>query len=255
MKRKSSYTPRKDRVKRGRSGGYTASTAVVKRPSSRVFVPRQRLGEVKGLDTVLTLTPVISTTNTNGSIFVLNLVAPGSASYNRIGRKIYNKSVRVRGSMYMQYALQATTSDLEANFCRMVLVWDKQPSSGSIPTFDTIFGITAQDGTESSSVLAPLRYDNMDRFKVLKDCVVEFHPQATPPLGGSINLVTKIAPFDEYVKLGGRETVYSGQSATQTIADISSGALYLVYRVYNNTATTCQVGIESNSFARLRYTD
>lgn len=255
MKRKGTYVPRKDRVKRGRGGGYTASTAVVKRPSSKVYVPRQRLGEVKGLDTSLSLNPVIATTGTNGSIFVLNLVPPGSASYNRIGRKIYNKSVRVKGSFGLNYAVIATTNDLAGLFIRCVLVWDKQPSSGSIPTFETMFGTTVQDGTEASNILAPLRYDNMDRFKILKDWTIEAPVMSIPSTGGTTNQVERSIPFDEYVKLGNRETVYSGQSATQTIADISSGALYMVFRASADTTTSQVVAVNSNSFARLRYTD
>lgn len=228
-----------------------------KRPAKRVktsFVPRARFGEVKGVDTVLTLSPVIATTSTNGSIFTLNLIAPGTASYNRVGRKVYHKSVRIRGFATWQFAAATTTSDLVGNTLRMVLVWDKQPA-GAVPAFDTIFGVTAQDGTESSTIQAPIKYDNMDRFKILKDDVYTFKAEATPLTGGSTNLITYRLAFDEYVKLLGKETVFSGQSATQTIADISSGGLYLVFRSLTNVATSSNVSIDSNSFARLRYTD
>ena len=39
------------------------------------------------------------------------------------------------------------------NGVRAVLVWDKQPNNGAIPTFDTIFGQTSQAGVESASVM------------------------------------------------------------------------------------------------------
>jgi len=230
------------------------STAVVKRPSSKVYVPRQRMGEVKGLDTLLSLNPIINTTGTNGSIFVLNLVPPGSASFNRVGRKIYNKSLRLKGSFLFVTAPTATTSDQLGSYIRMVVVWDKQPSSGSIPTFDSIFGVTAQDGTESTTLLSPLKYDNMDRFKILKDCTYVSNPDVVIG-GGTTNQNERIVTFDEYLKLGGRETVFSGQSATQTIADISSGGLYVIFRANGNTALTNFNAVNADSIARLRYTD
>lgn len=230
------------------------STAVVKRPSSKVYRPRQRMGEVKGLDTLLSLNPIINTTGTNGSIFVLNLVPPGSASFNRVGRKIYNKSLRLKGSFTFTTGPTATTSDQLGSYIRMVVVWDKQPSSGSIPTFDSIFGVTAQDGTESTTLLSPLKYDNMDRFQILKDCTYVSNPDVVIS-GGTTNQNERLMAFDEFLKLGGRETVFSGQSATQTIADISSGGLYVIFRSNANTALTNFQVVNSDAIARLRYTD
>lgn len=252
----SSYSKkRKFDSKPGSSKRYKKSypTSVVKRPSSRAYVPRQRFGEVKGMDTLLSLNPIISTTGTNGSIFVVNLVPPGSASYNRIGRKIQHKSLRVKGSLLFTTSATATTGDQEGNYVRMIIVWDKQPSSGSIPTFDTIFGVTAQDGTESTTRLSPLKYDNMDRFKVLKDCMYVMNPRVIAS-GGTTNQNEQLVAFDEFIKVSG-ETVYSGQSATQTIADISSGGLYVIFRANNNTATTGFASVNSDAIARLRYTD
>lgn len=222
--------------------------------STRPAAPRLRVGETKGVDTLLTLNPVIATTNTNGSIFTLNLVPPGSASYNRVGRKIYNKSVRVKGVAKIYYSLETTTSDLTGNVLRCVLVWDKQPS-GVLPAFDTIFGYSLQDGTEASQFMAPPRYDNMDRFQVLKDWTIHNGINATPPLAGTQNFVEQYFPFDEYIKLGNRETVFSGQTSPATIADVSTGALYMVFRSSFSTGTSNQVIIEPNSIARLRYTD
>lgn len=255
-KRKYSGPSRRDNYTKPRRASYKPSSATVSRRSTGyVSRPRAKFGEIKGVDTILTLSPVINTTNTNASSFVLNLVPPGSASYNRIGRKIYNKSVRMRGVVKMQYALETTTSDITGNLLRMVLVWDKQPSSGAIPAFDTIFGVTDQAGTESSTYLAPLRYDNMDRFKILKDCMIRNDVAATPPLAGTTNLVEAYYPFDEYVKLGNRETVFSGQTSPATIADISTGALYLFFRSLNNTGASSLIGVDASSIARLRFTD
>lgn len=215
------------------------------------FMPSS--GELKGVDTSLSLNPILSTTNTNGSMFTLNLVAPGAGSYNRVGRKIRMASVRLNGLFRMTYAGEAVTNNLAGNQIRMLLVYDRQPS-GVLPTFDAMFGITTQDGTESSTYMAPLRYDNTDRFRVLRDVRVCANIDAVNTTAGSVNSITSVVKFDEYIKLGGLETVYSGQSSPQTIADLSSGALYVIFRCDLNVATFV-TSVDSDSYARLRYYD
>lgn len=211
-------------------------------------------GEKKGVDTYLTLNPVLATTNTNGSCFVLNLIQQGAGSWNRIGRKVNLLSARIRFSVTHTYGATAVTNTVGGNQLRMVVVWDKQPSGGAIPTFDTVFGTTDQTGAEVGTILDPIRYDNMDRFAILRDCIVNPTVEATPATGGSANLVFNYLQVDEYIKLGGREVVFSGQSAPMTIADISTGALYVYFRAQVNSLTN-QMSITDDAFCRLRYTD
>jgi len=137
---------------------------------------------------------------------------------------------------------------------RVTLVYDKQPSGGAIPTFDTIFGRTDQSGTESTAYDDPIKYDNMSRFQVLKDIFLTDTPQATPPVTGTTMQVSSRFHVDEYVNVG-RETVFSGQSTPMTIADVSTGALYLIFRASLNTTTTSEVQVGAASMARLRYVD
>lgn len=220
----------------------------------RMAGPRrtQPAGEVKGMDTDISLNPVIATTSTNASSFVLNLVQQGAGSWNRVGRKIHSKSLRIVGNLQITSAPTVATGVGSENLIRMVVVWDQQPSGGSIPTFDTIFGITAQDGTESTpDVTCPPRYDNMDRFRVLKDCTYSNRPAFVSSLGSG-PASNAVIPIDEYLKLSGQETVFSGQSNPMTIADISTGAIYVYFRTLNNQAFTTGL---VDAIARLRYTD
>jgi len=214
-----------------------------------------RSGDKKGVDTSLTLAgPVVNTTNTNGDAFVLNLIQAGNGSWNRIGRKVNLHSVRLTGLARFIYSAQATTSNIGGTMLRMVVVWDKQPSGAAIPNFDTIFGNTVQGGTESATILDNLRYDNVGRFRVLRDLRVFAEPKTTPATGGTQNLVSFDLPFDEYIKLNKR-TIYSGESAPMTIADISSGALYVYFRAFGSTNDAVDWAILAGSIARLRYTD
>lgn len=213
-------------------------------------------GETKSMDTVLTAAgPVISTTSTNADSIVLNLVQAGTGSWNRIGKKIRCKSIRLYGQATFTYGLFSTTNNLLGSILRMVVVWDKQPSGATIPTFDTIFGSTIQDGTEASTVLNPLRFDNMDRFRVVRDVRIAANPVMLPPTGGTGNLVIDQYPFDEFIKLKVGETVFSGQSAPMTIADVSTGACYVYFRATASNNDLSDWAISANSFARLSYTD
>lgn len=223
-----------------------------KRRQATVTMLRQ-MGEKKGVDSALTLNPVLDTTNTNGNIFVANLIAPGTGSFNRVGRKLNLQSLRVRGTCVLNYRYAATTYNQTGNIVRMVVVWDKQPT-GVLPIFNAIFGLTDQAGTEASTYLDPVRYDNMDRFQILRDVTMVINPEASGSLGGTENYLRSSVHFDEFVNLGGREVVYSGQSSPCTIADISTGGLYIVFRsAINDVSTFMQ--ISDDSYCRLRYTD
>jgi len=216
---------------------------------------RAAVSEKKGVDTDVSISSgsLVTTTNTNANAFVLNLVQQGTGSWNRVGRKSHLTSVRVKGILSHTATAQVTTGIMLSNFIRMVIVWDKQPSGAAIPSFDQIFGITAQDGTESCpDITCPPRYDNMDRFRVIKDKTIPMNVGVVGPTGTTLN-TQHLQEVDEYVKLPSLESVYSGQSAPMTIADVSTGALYLYFRAYNNSAGASQCAVDA--IARLRYTD
>jgi len=204
------------------------------------------------MDTDLTADTIINTTNTNGFISVLNLIQPGSGSWNRIGKKTHLKSCRLVGKIEFNIFPSFATGVSNETFVRMVLVWDKQPSGGAIPAFDTIFGITGQTGAESCpQITCPLRYDNMDRFRVLRDMIIQPNWNGVVSFGTSPGCIMQV-DIDEYVKLPNLESVYSGQTNPMTIADISTGALYVVFRTVVSQAN-CTADIQMQS--RLRYTD
>lgn len=230
------------------NGEPSKRTKYAKKPTAKQFEQLQKnSGEKKGMDTVLTLNPVITTVNTNASAFTLNLVRPGNASYNRVGRKIYNKSLRLMMDLICE--VDDIANLIYGNTLRMVVVWDKQPQ-GAVPTYDDIFGYTDQAGTETCVFNSPPKYDNMNRFQVLRDKAIECRPMAA-----MANIDTQYRfHIDEYIKLGNRTTVYSGQSSPCTIADIASGGLYVYFRAAKNDSQSL-FQITANSIARLRYSD
>lgn len=89
------------------------------------------------------------------------------------------------------------------------------------------------------------------RFKVIRDCKHYVNPPSWDETGGSDYTIQ----IDEYIKLKGLSTNYSGQSAPMTIADINSGALYVYFRALFNSAGVNTILVSGTTTARLRYTD
>lgn len=217
-------------------------------------LPRRSLGrvdnlELKGVDGSWGTEVIIPTDmSTADAIFAINLIAPGTGSYNRIGRQAKMRSIRYTGTFLVA---RQGGDDVDATRIRMALIWDRQPG-GSLPVKSDIFGKTPQTGTEVSSPYDWLRYDNMGRFQILKDDIYLANAKsgAMWDLGKSFDMIEN---FDCYVDLKNKQTTYSGQNSPSTIADISSGALYLVVMRRGAVGDTYTVTL--NGTWRLRYTD
>lgn len=215
---------------------------------------RRRDAEVKGMDTIIEDTGITATTNTNASSTVLNLVRQGTGSWQRVGNKAKLKSLRLKINGLVEMNPNATTGTVFGSTMRMVVVWDKQPS-GVLPTFDTIFGKTTQDGTEVTAWSDPLKYDNAGRFHVIRDYQKTINPEIFNVGGGTTNDTLYAFSEDIYIDLLNKETVFSGQSAPMTIADISTGGLYLYFRADEAASNIIVWTILDTSMARLRYLD
>jgi hypothetical protein len=209
-----------------------------------------RPGELKGVDVDISTSGVVATTNTNGNAVLINAIGPGSGSWERIGRRVHMKSLRLFGSITYAYQYDVDPK-LYGDVVRMVVVYDSQANGSTIPTWQDIFGVTRPNGTEVSEVLAPVRYDNSDRFKIIKDCRFDFNPETLP--SASATDVVMYRNFDEYLTIpaAAAETLYSGQTSPPTTADISTGALYVFYRHLNSNNSFVSVDASS----RLRFTD
>lgn len=244
---KRAYTSRKTEV--SRRSDY--SRAKRRNYGKQAQMIRKMAGEKKGMDTDLdAITDIIATTNTNADGYVLNLVRQGSGSWQRDGKKIYCKSLRLTLNLRYINAATGTPQVLGATL-RIVVVWDSQPS-GVLPTFDTIFGRTVQDGTEETNYNDAIRYDNMDRFKILSDDYIDQNPMILQTTNTAANIYNR--HYDKYIKLGNRTTIFSGQSTPMTIADISSGGLYVYFRTSAYLDGTEEWNVFTGT-ARLRYSD
>ena len=203
--------------------------------------------ELKGVDVTVGVNMVPTVMDTSSAITLLNGVAPGTGSYNRVGRHAQLKSIRISG--YWVWS-KAADINIEPGWLRQVIVWDSQPS-GTLPKKSDIFGMTSQDGTEASFMTNGVRYDNTARFKILKDNVFTFNVQSLATTAGVV--LQQVMPYDIFIDLKEKKTTYSGQNTPCTIADISSGALYVIRM---SSLDVDQGGsLVGTGYARLRYTD
>lgn len=151
---------------------------------------------------------------TTWGVALMNGVAQGVEYNQRIGRQATMKSIIFNGNVFN--LATASLNAFNGAYCRLVIVYDTQPNSGTIPTGTDIFVLNDPN--------SPLNLNNRDRFQVLMDVrkqVSAFTMNATPALtaGSPSN-----SYFKKYKKCN-KEIIFSGVGAT--LGSISTGALYL----------------------------
>lgn len=140
-----SYTPRQ----RGRLVGQMVSFRRNRVPRVKGAIANRQ--ELKFVDTALSTIAA----DTTGFVQPLNLLAVGDDNTTRDGREVTIKSVAIQGM------LTPVDAETNANYARVMLVWDNANNSGSIATI-------AQILASSSSIAFPL-VDNNQRFTILSD--------------------------------------------------------------------------------------
>lgn len=231
--------------KRGRSH----SGRPVNRFKKRAVVPavlRLRAPEKKVVDAFTSLN-----FNTTGSFLLLNAPVAGANEYQRIGRKISMSSAQLRG--YVRFAQAGTTPSND--FLRLILFYDRQPNGAAPAVADILLDVDNTGGTNTSAI-SSLNINNADRFKVLRDLYWSI-PSASAATeqngttGGDKALDYKPASFRDFISLKGMETHFNAGTAG-TIADITSGSLYLLALGMRASADSqWQVAVNT----RVRYLD
>lgn len=170
--------------------------------------------EKKNLDVFSSATSAAATT---WSLPVLiDGIPQGASAVTRIGRRVVLQSIFVRWNIQLGAAAQTA---------RWVMIYDHAPN-GVLPAVLDIFASNTQQGM--------MNLNNNDRFMVLHDEV----------LNGFVAAGTIAGKF--YYKKQPLQQQYL-DTATGTIADITTGAVYLM--VCGLTTTTL------NFTSRVRYTD
>jgi len=185
--------------------------------------------------------------STTASINLLCVPQLGTDYTNRIGRKILIKSLYIRGYVSTEAANSGFANSLSVptQLIRMIVLADMQPN-GSAPA--------ATDILNTSDPASQLNANNRDRFKIIKDKQWVLGATRVSNTANEVTAMTtspQAFPLKWYKKLN-LETIFNAGNAG-AIADINSGALYLVF-IGNRAAGTLG---DSNAYisTRVRFVD
>lgn len=169
------------------------------------------------------------TLNTTASVKLLNNIAVGNASYNRRGRQVQMKGLRVLVNTYPNSHVGSPV----IFYVKMALVYDRQPNR-SIPTYDDIFKGLDTSGIEIIDVYQFPNKNNKDRFVILKtwECLngtFDFDDGIATFNHGIFHNRRKMFPIDEYIKVPYVTTYGKDPVSPPPITDIPmTGSLYMV---------------------------
>lgn len=185
-------------------------------------------GEWKSIDTGSS-----SQVDTTTAVALVNGCARGDDINERTGRSILMRSVLVR---LRHSATESTGSD---QFHRVLLVYDRQANAAALTAAQVLTAATV-DGLRN--------LENRNRFKILMDRTI---PISSDNIGAvEVPKSGSIAWHQFYRKLRHPVTFNSGDAGT--VADITSGSLYLVF--IGSIAAGVNAGTCTYS-VRVRYED
>lgn len=142
-------------------------------------------------------------------------------------------------SFYIRASVYPNTTNTANNLCRIILVYDKQ-TNASLPSITTLL--------DTANSHSQLNKDNRDRYDIIMDKVYAVGQQVAVS-GASIS--PAYFSLKKFKKLKDR-LVQFNQTNGSTIADITTGGLYLVF-VGNVTTGTTAASITYT--CRINYTD
>lgn len=231
--RETQFIPRK----KVRRTALAQTQEIVRRELARM--PTQPSPELKVYD-IATATYQV---NTSGSITLLANPVLGSDFNARIGRKIVLKSVYVRGHVVNEAALAVTTGVATApQLARMIILTDLQPN-GAVPTITDIL-------VEAMST-SQLNMNNRDRFKIHCDKVWTLDNYVYDTVNACMAANNVIKPVKKFQRLQ-TEVIFNATNGA-TIADINSGALYMVW--IGSAAAGANSDANARVSTRVRYLD
>lgn len=174
-----------------------------------------RKPELKSIDGIAGSAPVVLFQNTfldGVNAILLNAASQGTAYNQRIGNSILIKSMLVRACIEVPDAEVASTSFSQC--VRIMIIKDRQ-ANGLAPAITDIFETV--NSTSGNVVTYAMNLTYRQRFKVLCD--------RRYVLSGASNAAEF---FFEYISKRNHRVEYNGTSATPSISEIRTNAIWLV---------------------------
>lgn len=194
--------------------------------------------------------------NSTGTILALNMIQAGSSMFNRIGRRLEMKSIRLNCQISVLGVTRASAQD----YGRIMIVYDRQPN-GAYPAITDVIQDTDQTGANVTNAYSGLNMNNRDRFVTIMDKRMVL-PAVTNTAGAITNAFpngTEDGPagyqagISEFRNLSNLITHYKADSNPAVIGDISTGGLFIISLANIAAASENYNILTWNS--RLKYTD
>lgn len=183
--------------------------------------------------------------NTTGSFTLLAKPQIGSDFDARIGRKIMLNSFYIRGYVGSEASVTSVpVAAFTAQQGRMIIFADMQPN-GATPVVGDLLN--------TASPASHLNLNNRDRFKIIcdKTFVVDPYIYSTTATQAVASTSRQIFQIKKFKKIA-LEMVFNGTNGG-TIADITSGALYMFWIGSNGAGTATDMNAVLGT--RVRYSD
>lgn len=194
-------------------------------PTYRGFNPRNFIrGEWKYKDTTLGTSAV----TTAGLQILLNGLAPGNSAETRVGMKVELRSLELR------FSIQNTPTTGLTQAIRVMIIMDKQTNGVSANYADYMANV---------NVYGMRNLAQRKRFRCLWD---RQYPLSLAGNNGTLKVI------HTYLKFRKPIVVEYNDGVAGTVADISSGSIFLVAFSTQPTGTT-DASLEG--YSRIRYTD
>jgi len=176
----------------------------------------------------------------NGHTALINGLFLGTERYQRIGRRVTAKRINVRCYIYTSAASPAVIDDL----FRIAVVFDEQPSNIAAVTAASLWQSVSSAGATSTNMLSFNNRDNSMRYKTLRSHMVQINAETQAQETYKERIVWE---WDIPVNY----TSQYNAGTAGTIADITTGALYLV--AHGNNSAVAQWSVDY--VIRYKYTD
>lgn len=184
--------------------------------------------ELKFIDTQVGTVFASDASTGAGNILLLNGVAQGVTRITRLGDLARMTSVQIK----IQASL--ATDELAPQSQRLILVYDKQADGAALTVANVIDGAVIGGITHR-----PYQLDNVpNRFKILYDKTFAINPQAVGTVTVATGVTAAYAPNTKIIhkKIKLNKKVNYGLGTAGTVADISTGSLYLLFLGTDATA-------------------
>lgn len=189
-----------------------------------------------------------------GCTDALNAIPTGTSANQRIGKKIFMKTLQIRGWIQRQGETSAALTKAMNSpvFCRMMIVYDKQCSNSTNAPAGSLLQV-------SDNIYSVRNLDNADRFAVLLDETFCVNPGISGNTGtystATFYPATGIGSaifFERFIKINLPTTYNTG--TTGVLSEISTGALHC-YTYTDGTNYGTAANVNGGFTFRLRYVD